>query len=110
MGIFFFPKALGNSGITGFRKHTHTHTHTRAHVYTHTQGDPGGADNTVGLSQDLITVGSLGPLPHRVIEPFLDREDPLLIDSVGGLEQLADYLAGGFCFQSELVSMCTGFG
>ena len=55
-------------------------------------------------------MGSSGPLPHCVIEPLLDREDPLLIDSVGGLEQLADYLAGGFCFQSELVSVCTGFG
>ena len=86
--------------------HVHTHTHT----HTHTQGDPSGADDTAGLSQDLVTVGSSGPLPHRVIEPLLDREDPLLIDSVGGLEQLADYLAGGFCFQSELVSVCTGFG
>ena len=74
-------------------------------MYTHT-----GGVIPVGLSQDLITTGSSGPSPHCVIEPLLDREDPLLTDSVGGLEQLADYLAGGFCFQSELVSVCTGFG
>lgn len=77
------------------------------HACTRTLGEGG---IPVGLSQDLITMGSSGPSPHRVIEPLLDREDPLLIDSVGGLEQLADYLAGGFCFQSELVSVCTGFG
>lgn len=37
MGIFFFPKALDNSGITGFRKHTHTLTHTGIPVGLTTQ-------------------------------------------------------------------------
>lgn len=63
------------------------HTHARTHVEKEKDTAPP-PDQTQALEG----------LPHRVTEPLLHREDLLLVDSPGGLEQLADRFTAGFPF------------
>lgn len=48
--------------------------------------------------------------PHGVTEPLLHGKYLLLVDGLGGLEELADRLTEGLPFQSKLASTCIGFG
>lgn len=48
--------------------------------------------------------------PHRVTEALLHREDLLLADGTGRLEELTHHGIGGLRFQAQLASVCTGFG